>query len=230
MTPAIEEHQTAAARQASPSQQGVASSSGQHFELLIEPLSEQAESGQSAGDKESGQPQATSIEVPAAEPCYLVTAPGKPPRVLFRPPVSKARVSVFETIAHGQQKYLMMIPANGMRLNGMPVPPVAVLRAGDQLRLDGEWLLYVSRHTRPHIGPPPEECIGNPCSYCRINFTPNTVVYVCPYCGTPVHCESPDTCSDEQVGPLECARLMSLCHHCQSPIELHQRHEHVPAR
>jgi hypothetical protein len=230
MTPAVDDQQTRAARRASQTRPGALAAGGQQFELLVEPLCEQVESAEAPGGGEPGQPDALWIEVPASEPCYLVTAPGKPPRVVSEPPVSKARVSVLETIAHEQQKYLMIIPADGMRHNGMPMPPVAVLRVGDQVRVDGQWLLHVWRRTRPYVGPPPEECIGDPCSYCRINFTPNTVVYKCPHCGTPVHCESPDSPSDKQVGPLECARLMSQCHHCESPIELRERQEYVPGR
>jgi len=204
------------------------SANGQHYGFFVEPVSEQHEPGQYERDREPGRPELAWIEVPSSDVCYLATEPGKPPQVLSKAPVSKARVSVLETVRYERQTYLMMLPSDGVRLNGLPMPPVAILRVGDRLRVDGEWLLHVSRFTRPCVGPPPKEYLDKPCSYCRMKFTPATITYVCPNCGTPVHCESEDNPSDKEIGPLECARLIRECHHCKQPIVLKERHEYVP--
>jgi hypothetical protein len=159
---------------------------------------------------------------------YLVTVPGERPEILDEPPVSTSLTSVLETIRYQDQTYLTMLPGEAIRSGGWPLPLVAVLRVRDQVRVGDRWLLHVSRFTRPYVGPPPDELIGRPCSYCRIEFVPETVVSICPYCRTPVHCEDAESASNPEVGPLECARLMSECHHCHQPVVLEASYEYVP--
>ena len=204
------------------------SASGQHLGFFVEAVSGKRKASQHSGNGENGRPKLAWIEVPASGISYLAASPGKPPRVVSKPPAPKARAGVLETVRYERQTYLMMLPGEGVRVNGLPVPPVAILRVGDQLRVSGKWLLYVSRYNRPHIGPPPKEYVGKPWSYCRVKFTPATVTYVCPHCGTPVHCESEDNYSHKDIGPLECARLISHCHHCAQRLDLTERHEYVP--
>ncbi len=54
---------------------------------------------------------------------------------------------------------------------------------------------------------------------------------ICPNCGTPYHCEDPsadDGKQEDERGPLECARLISICSHCPQPVVLGSRHEFIP--
>jgi len=200
----------------------------QHFGFFLEVPSHERGSDQCSGNGEAGRPRLPWIEVPSSATAYLATEPGKPPEVLTTPPPTKALASVLETISYERQAHLVALPGDGVRRNGLPMPPVAILRVGDALRVDGEWVLHVSRFTRPHVGPPPAEFLGKPCSYCRIEFAPATITYVCPHCGAPFHCESEATASNKELGPLECARLMSECHHCRQPIAIEPRYEYVP--
>ena len=200
-----------------------------HFGFFAEPPPHEAGSDLGPDNPAAARPRLAWIEVPSTGTAYLATPPGKPPEVAATPPPPNALASVLETIRYERQTYLVAIPGKGLRRNGLPLPPVAVLHVGDALRVDGGWVLHVSRFTRPHVGPPPPEWIGKPCSYCRIEFTPTTITYVCPHCETALHCESENTASDPKAGPLECARLVSECQLCHKPIVLEPRHEYVPS-
>ena len=166
------------------------SDGAQHFGFFLEDPSHERGSERGSGNGEAGRQRLPWIEVPSSGTAYLATEPGKPPEVLTTPPASKALASVLETIPYERQAYLMALPGDGVRRNGLAMPPVAILRVGDQLRVDGEWVLHVSRFTRPHVGPPPAEFLGKPCSYCRIEFAPATITYFGPHGGTPFHGES----------------------------------------
>ena len=199
-----------------------------HFGFLAELPQHERGCDQAPSNPAAPRPRLGWIELPSSGTAYLATTPGKPPEVTATSPPPNALAGVLETIRYERQAYLLIIPRDGVRRNGLPLPPVAVLQVGDALRVEGGWVLHVSRLTRPHVGPPPKEWIGKPCSYCRIEFTPAAITYVCPYCGSPFHCEREATASDPKAGPLECARLMSECHHCREPIVLEPRYEYVP--
>ena len=204
------------------------SANGQHFGFFVEELPGELRNGHRPRNAEQGRPGLPWVGVPSSGVAYLAKRAGKPPEVLPQAPEEPAQASVLETVRYERQTYLTMLPAGEFRLNGLPLPPVAILRVGDQLRVGGRWLLHVSRFTRPHIGPTPEEFVGKQCSNCRLEFEATTVTYICPNCGTPVHCESEATKTSEELGPLECARLMSHCHHCHQRIDLKERYEYVP--
>lgn len=200
----------------------------QHFGFFVEDPSHEAGSDERSANREARRPGLPWIEVPSSGTAYLATSPGKPPQVLTTPPPLSALASVLEMIPYERQAYLAAFAGDNVRRNGFPMPPVAILHVGDALRVEGGWVLHVSRFTRPHVGPPPAQCIGKPCSYCRLELVPTTITYVCPDCGAAFHCESEATASNRELGPLECARLMSSCHHCYHPIVLEERYEYVP--
>jgi hypothetical protein len=203
---------------------------GQQMGFFIDDTAGNHAAGRSSGNgkPDNGKPgRMPWIEIPSSGVAYLACMPGKSPEVLSEPPDAKGAVLVLETIEYEHQTYLALLPADGVRVNGSPVPPVAILRVGDQLRLGKDCVLHVSRFTRAHVGPPPEECVGQECPVCRIKFVPDTVTYICPHCGRPLHCESPDTATNKEIGPLECARLASECV-CQKPIVRQEGYEYVP--
>ena len=202
-------------------------SNGQRFVLFVETAGEQEEPETRSHGRQAPPRKLTALEVPSSGPAYLAIESGEVPQVLSEAPVGEAGVSILETIRHEYQPYLVMLPGAGIRVNGLPVPPVAILRAGDQIRAEGECLLHVSLLTGPRIGPPPDDKIGEECPYCRVKFTADRTAYVCPHCGTAYHCEGDER---EENDRLECARLASECYHCHKPLILEERYEYVPDR
>lgn len=205
-------------------------SNGQHFVFFVEATSqkEQATSVPLPGSRETPRRKLTSIEVPSSGPSYLSVAVGKPPQLVADAPPANSDASVLEPIRHEYHPYLVMLPADGIRVNGLPAPPVTILRPGDQIRTGDEWLLHVSLLTGPRIGPPSEEQIGEECPYCRLKIAADRTVAACPHCGTVYHCEGEERQQEEDR--LECARLVSECYHCHKPMVLEERYEYIPDR
>jgi hypothetical protein len=111
-------------------------------------------------------------------------------------------------------------------LNGVPVPRVATVQVGDQIRIDDEYVLHVSAYERPYVGPPRSEHMDVECPLCRLRIgTHTTGVCECSNCDAVLHCEGPEKSADER---LECARLTSECPCCQHPIRLTAGFAYVP--
>lgn len=200
---------------------------GQHFVLFVEAASQkkQQEPAPVPGSPETPRRNLTPINVPSGDPSYLTVAAGEFPRLVSDARGADSNAAVLEPIRHEYQPYLVMLPAGGVRVNGLPAPPVAILRPGDRIRTGDEWLLHVSVLTGPRIGPPPEDEIGAECPYCRLKIAPDRTVAACPHCGTVYHCEGDER---PQQDRLECARLIAECYHCHKPMVLEERYESIP--
>jgi len=202
-------------------------SNGQHFVFFVEATSQEAQETPAPvpGSRETPRRKLTSIEVPSGAPSYLSVAAGKPPQVVADARKAGPNASVLEPIRHEYHPYLVMLPAGGIRLNGLPAPPVAILRPGDQIRTGDAWLLHVSLLTGPQIGPPSEEQVGEECPYCRLKIAAGRTVAACPHCGMVYHCEGEERPEQDR---LECARLIAECYHCHKPMVLEERYEYIP--
>jgi len=158
--------------------------------------------------------------VPSALTSYANDA-GEPESALF--PLSEcaerglsASASVFEPIAEGRGKTLLMLNAPGgrSRLNGVPAPLVAPLSIGDQVAIDARTVLHVSRLQRMAPTRPSAEIVGVRCEVCLLPFSAETLVVLCPFCGNARHMENEDVPEEDR---LECASL-GPCPHCNSEL------------
>jgi hypothetical protein len=119
----------------------------------------------------------------------------------------------FEPVHVARRPALLVVTppsVDRLRINGRPAPRVALLRAGDQLHLDGSCALHVVRKRRLAVVTPPTELVGRPCGYCRVPLAPETTIAICD-CGVPLHLEQPPKPESER---LECARL-TACPECR---------------
>ena len=170
-------------------------------------------------------------QIPVTGVSYLAVSGDGPPQVLAKPPQAEFAVALLEPVRYQQQHHLAICAGPDLRINGRSAAPVAILKVGDQLRVGDLWLLHLSRFVRPYIGTPPSDYVDKECCSCRLPITADTVIYICPNCGTAYHCEDPsadDGKQEDERGPLECARLISICSHCPQPVVLGSRHEFIP--
>ncbi|MFI5379499.1 MAG: hypothetical protein ACHRHE_09395 [Tepidisphaerales bacterium] len=129
-----------------------------------------------------------------------------------------AEGTVVEPLALRRRSVVLLVTHTGRspRVNGQPVPRVAVLKENDHLLLDGAaGTLLLVRDATPCIGPAPADFIGHPCPFCRVPFDSGTRVLLC-VCGQPLHFADPGAGEDR----LECARLAAECPVCGRPIGL----------
>lgn len=203
------------------------SAPAQQFHLLVEALgSAAAPSPQAAAAAE------LSVGLrPLAVPfgVWLLSAPlGEPLRLAPAAPAATEQALVLEAVAGPHQPQLVLIsPAEHRpRVNGQPVPRLAVLNVKDQLQLGDDCILHVTLFNCPSIDGPSPETIGKECPLCRTTFQPDTTVYVCPACGTAMHCEGDDKPGDR----LECARIASECPVCGAAVVMQQGYAYIPER
>ena len=203
---------------------------GLHFGFFVESAAADGQSLTGPPAAEPGLSRRNWLQVPAAGVSYLVAVGTESPRVVSDQPAAGTQIGLLESIRYEQQSRLLLAPTSAVHINGLAAPPVAILDAGDQLRIHGDWLLHVARLLRPRIGPPPPEYVGRACVNCRYPFTRQSRVYLCPYCATAYHCEDAADRTDDQddVGALECARMLSACLHCDQPVVLEEQYDHVP--
>jgi hypothetical protein len=156
-----------------------------------------------------------------ADPSFLILDQNGRPQISSTNPLTMAETVVLEPILRGRRWQLLILTPSDhrLRVNGQPLPPVSLLDVKDQLQV-GEHLLHVTLLSRPSIGPPPHEAIGKECPVCRVAFTAETTVYVCPGCSTPMHCEGPER--------LECVHLSSECPVCNAPVVMEQGYSYLP--
>jgi hypothetical protein len=162
-----------------------------------------------------GQAAAEKFEVPAVGAAHLPLS------------ADPHDAAVFEAVAVGHQPYLLMLSPGGQRLrvNGQRAPRVALLSVRDQVQLPDGGVLHVTRYTQPAIGRPGAEHVGKECPVCRDRFAPETIVYVCPSCGSAAHCEGDEKPAEER---LECIRLSSECPTCGAPVVMTQGYTYLP--
>ncbi len=131
-----------------------------------------------------------------------------------------------EAVASQGQDHLLIVTPSGHsgRCNGQPLPRLALLTVKDQLQL-GDHLLHVTLFHRPRLGSPPADFVGRECPVCRLAITPETRIFICPYCDTPLHCEGEDRPKDER---LECVYLGSECPMCHRALVLQEGYAYFP--
>lgn len=167
------------------------------------------------------------IEIPLVGPAYLLVREGGKPHVSAEAAASLDDTLLLEAVAVGHQPYLLMAtPGRAQaRVNGEPAPVVTLLSVKDQVQVTPDVLLHVTQYTRPAIGPPPEDILGQECPVCRGMFQPDTIVYICPSCGKPTHCEGEEKPVDVR---LECIRLGTECPTCNAPVVQAQGYTYIP--
>jgi hypothetical protein len=195
----------------SPTSQTAELPSGLH--LLVEPLAPEFNNATDAHD--------LPIVVVPASASYLYLEAGDGGRFpsvirLVDGEPHLAHALRFEPVRAARRPALLMVTPTGvgrLRINGRPAPRVALLRAGDQLHLDGSMALHVVLKRKLEVVKPPSELVGRPCGYCRVPFTEETTIVVCE-CGVPLHFEGPPKPEGER---LECAQL-AACPECQTEL------------
>jgi len=103
-------------------------------------------------------------------------------------------------------------PGSRVRVNGLPAPVVVPLSLGDQVGIDPERLLHVSRlsQTAPVLAP--AWLIGKSCEVCLLPFVAESPVVLCSSCGAARHMEGEEVSPEER---LQCAAF-GACPNCQS--------------
>lgn len=167
------------------------------------------------------------IELPEATPSYLTSRPDGL-ELTSSSHGCDVETLLLEPVRHDHRPYVLLIARqlSRVRVNGSAASTVNMLRVKDVVDFAG-FTLHLSLLNRPYVGPPCAEQIGLECSYCRlqINEQPDTRVYVCPTCQSPMHCQDVELPVETR---LECARLVSHCGSCQSPILLEEGFVYVP--
>jgi hypothetical protein len=137
-----------------------------------------------------------------------------------------AAVAALEPIRHDGQTYLALTALGecSTRINGIPAPRSAVLRAGDRVLFEPDVALTVMLYHRPYVGPPDTEHVGQVCPLCRVAIAPETTIALCPACGAALHCEGEEVDAENR---LECARLGSGCPRCGAALSLKEGYAHV---
>jgi hypothetical protein len=159
------------------------------------------------------------------EPATVVPAPGEPPRLVpgINPLASGAIIVEQIVNSRRQLRLLAMQPwGEPLRVNGHAAPRIAVLGEKDSLQLADETTLHVTYFNRPRNGKPPRELIGKQCPVCRVPFTENSTVYICP-CGVATH-----NSADGDTDGLQCTRLQHACIGCERPIMLKEGFSYWP--
>lgn len=99
-----------------------------------------------------------------------------------------------------------------LSVNGLDAPPIAVLRAGDVVRLGSTSPAYeVVFKSRAWVGMATADMTGKTCAFCRTAVQGHRVV-VCG-CGAILHHDQPATAER-----LECASLSRVCPSCEKPL------------
>jgi hypothetical protein len=189
------------------------------FRLLLDPLPLAGEVASPATVAELA-----TLSVPAGV-SYLTVVPGEPPRLEDHPPADGGAFALEAVGSRGQDHLLLVSPVDHPgRCNGQPLPRLALLTVKDQLQL-GDHLLHITLFHRPRLGPPPADFVGRECPVCRLPITPETRIFICPHCETPLHCEGEDRPKDER---LECVYLGSECPMCHRAIVLQEGYAYLP--
>jgi hypothetical protein len=185
------------------------------------PLSQQAERS----------PRARSplpwVALPPDGLAYLVSASPVELRPIPDVSVVDPGAIVVDTADYAQRPYLVLLaPAVGrVRLNGARVGRLSVLHIGDVLQLDDRHVLHVSALYRPFIGPPPSELLGIECLSCRVPFSADRTVYVCPSCGAALHCDGEDKPPEDR---LQCALVTTACPRCGQAVARTEAFAYLP--
>lgn len=180
---------------------------GSQFHLITDSL---------ALDAPSAPP--TTLPLPAGV-CYL-RLDGE--RLVVTEEAPTEPTVVLEPVRVGtQSRLLLVVPAGRrVRVNGQPVPCVALLGVRDQLQIDAGPILHVTLHHRPQVGPPTADRLGQECPVCRGPLTAETTVYVCSACGIALHAEGEDG--------LDCVNIGSECPACGAAVTMTAGYAYIP--
>jgi hypothetical protein len=163
------------------------------------------------------------LSVPA-DVSYLVLQPDVGPVITRAVPLPPARWAMLEPVfGKRSQAWLLLSVPTGFRahVNGQVATRLVVLKEKDQLQLDADWILHVTVFSRPRLGPPAPDRVGQPCLVCRVPLAAGATCYTC-QCGKAFHCAEKDN------GGLECARLLSECSACGRPVVLTEGFTYLP--
>ncbi len=154
---------------------------------------------------------------------FLVQRKGVPALSTRRP----ARPTVaFEPVVVGSRPRLLALQAGPgrVRLNGLKMPPVALLQVRDQLQVDVTGTLHVTELRSGGAVPPSPAQVGTPCGVCRLPVTAQSRVYVC-QCGVLLHLEGAPIPAEDR---LECALVGDTCPSCTTEIVSEGGHVWLP--
>jgi len=169
----------------------------------------------------------SALEVPIHPSILRDGSDGATPRlVLARRGASRQKTApVLEPIHTADGPALLMLspPAARVRVNGLAVPAVSVLRVADQLQIEDHALVHVSEYETFDIRRPTGDELGRPCGVCMLEFTADTWVHVCG-CNEARHCEGEEKPPNER---LVCA-LMGPCARCGRQTATTPGHRYVP--
>jgi hypothetical protein len=146
-------------------------------------------------------------------PCGLAFAGDGGPR-LVRHNSRSARL-LLEPVLRGREHRLLLIDLGVGELwhNDRIAPGVVCLRDADQFHVRGGTVLEVALFGRARVGPPPPDCLGKPCPYCKVPFAPDTRVLLCAVCGEALHLEEG---GEDEV--LRCAAMTADCPRCREAL------------
>ena len=127
---------------------------------------------------------------------------------------------------------ILVVGLRGHRalVNGCRAPSTVIVRAGDEIELDGldeqPWRLHVSLYRTSAIGPAGDELSGRECPLCLGRFSAENRVYRCA-CGSALHAaEAAEAAA--AAGELDCARAATRCPDCRRAVVLESGYEELP--
>jgi hypothetical protein len=198
----------------------MSTSLAQQFHLFVEFLG----AGDGAGAVPLAPRQRPSLAVPQAV-AWLATVPGAAPRLHDQQPRDTNVAALLQPVdAPNHPARLLLLNLNGhrARVNGLRAPRAFLLKERDCFQLGDDVAFHVTTFTRPAVGPASAAHIGKECLVCRTRFSPESVVYTCPFCGRAMHCEA------KGADGLECARLSPECPACARAVILREGFSYLP--
>ncbi len=170
------------------------------------------------------------LELPQS-PSFLSFDKARVPEFTSASPASGREIGLLEPVdtAFGPRLLFLVSRAfgRGLRLNGQPLPRVALLRDGDRIAAPGGRSFGVALFRRPSVGPAGAPLSGRECPVCRTALAESTSVFRCP-CGAAIHLDAAG--ENPAAEALECARLASECPICTRAIVLEAGYASDPER
>lgn len=189
--------------------------SEQIFHLIRDDNSSQAHEG------EGGTTVRATHEIPPGRTVRLVLNDVMQPEIVGCDAAESQDAVLLEAVRHGCKSYLAAVvaPAVRVRVNGLPAPPICVLRVCDEIDVNSECLLRLALFVRPYLGAPEPEWVGSECPLCTTPIRGDSRVYACPNCVAVMHADGKEV---PEAARLECHLLASACPCCQQPIVLEE--------
>jgi hypothetical protein len=169
-------------------------------------------------------------------PSFLIIGRRGGPRLVGperrRPPRNAAAITL-EPVQVQRRPYLLMLgrgagvrhnSRHALRHNGQPAWPVTLLRAQDEVSIDGQ-TLYISAQRGQSVFPPAAHHLGRKCPLCTLAIEKDTLLCACAFCATVLHCEDERWPEEKR---LECGRLAGSCPKCQQPLDFREGLEWEP--